>query len=85
MTRTSLCVDRSKIVDMLMTRNADQRVALREQYKSRFNQDLEKDLNSELSGDMQSLATAMTKTRSELHASELRQALSGMTTDDKVW
>ncbi|XP_044540170.1 annexin A13 [Gracilinanus agilis] len=76
--------DEVSIVEVLANRTIDQRQQIKQKYKDLFGKDLEKVLESELSGYFRRTSIALLDLPSEFCARELRRATKGIGTDIAV-
>ncbi|KAK3559939.1 hypothetical protein QTP86_028852 [Hemibagrus guttatus] len=74
--------DENAIIELLGNRSNKQRVPLVKAYKTTYGKDLVHDIKSEISGNFENLVLAMLKSPCELDASQLREAMSGVGTDE---
>jgi len=74
--------DEKAIIDILAYRSNEQRQQIKLTYKTMYGRDLIKDLKSELGGKFEDVILAMMQTPAEYDASQIRNAISGLGTDE---
>ncbi|XP_060098915.1 annexin A13 [Heteronotia binoei] len=76
--------DEKVIIELLSTRSSDQRLQMKQKYKTMYGKDLEEVLKGELSGNFEKTALALLDRPCEYNARELRKAMKGAGTDESV-
>lgn len=77
-----LGTDEKSIIDILTSRNNEQRQEIKAMFKTMFGKDLVKELKSELSGKFEDVIVGLMMTPVEYDASELKRAMKGVGTDE---
>lgn len=76
--------DEKAIIKVLTTCNNEQRQQIKTVFKTMFGKDLNKELKSELGGNLEDAVMALMKDRIGYDAQCLREAMKGMGTDESV-
>ncbi|XP_076823107.1 uncharacterized protein LOC143469334 isoform X2 [Clavelina lepadiformis] len=76
--------DEKTIIEILSNRTKIQRQVIARAYKDKYDDDLLKELESELDGDLKSVVQHLMWRRSELDARAIRKAVKGLGTDEAV-
>ncbi|XP_022906646.2 annexin B9-like [Onthophagus taurus] len=76
--------DEKAIINVLARRTNDQRMEIAVQFKTMYGKDLVKDLRSETSGNFKKLLTSMMTPIPILYAQHIRDAITGIGTDEEV-
>ena len=74
--------DKESIINLVTSRNNQQRTKIREEYKASYGTDLISDLKSELSGHLKDTLIAMFYQPIEYDCLSLRSAMKGLSTDE---
>jgi len=79
-----LGTDEKAITEVLGSRSNQQRMDIKNRFKTMYGKDLLDELKSELGGEFKDLCIALMKTPTELDCEELREAMSGAGTDERA-
>ena len=79
-----LGTDEDAIINLLVARSNDQRIAIAKRFKLMYGKDLIKELKSELSGNLEGCLLAMLEPSTLYDAKCLRRAMKGAGTDEQV-
>lgn len=74
--------DEEEIVGIMASHTCEQRVEIKDTFKTLYGKDLDEDLASELGGNFENTVLAMTVTPEVFSARELRKAMKGAGTDE---
>uniref|UniRef100_H3A1E5 Annexin n=1 Tax=Latimeria chalumnae TaxID=7897 RepID=H3A1E5_LATCH len=79
-----LGTDEDTIIEIVTSRTAGQRQAIKQKYKDKYDDELEDVLKSELTGNLEKVIVALLDTPSVFNAKELRKATKGAGTDEDI-
>ncbi|CAF4969803.1 unnamed protein product, partial [Rotaria socialis] len=79
-----LGTDENMLIHILGNRSNDQRLQIRDKYKTMFGQDLIKDIKGDTSGNFNKILTTLLYSPVEYDCHELRRAVKGIGTDEEA-